>query len=264
VILLLLGGSPSQPPADPPIDTKAEAEATGAGAKKLVAEFVVRLDASSDKRLKAEPEPVLRWTNHLGRRFYGDVFVWTHDGRPEVIVSINHGIQPGRRSREAEILSLSTGRPIMSHGETVIWEPSGPGMVFKPVPGAPKVGATAAERLRQMRDLAAQFSVVAGYGPTGENKETLRLMATPIYRYQSPGQGVADGAIFNFAQGTNPEAFLVIEARGKDPEWQFCFGRMNGFCSLRAAWKDKGVWQVDRLSSATIYDPKQAYFCIRR
>jgi hypothetical protein len=211
-----------------------------------------------------EPEPVLRWTNFLERRMYGDVFIWTHDGRPEVIVSINNGIQPYRRSREAEILSLSTGRPVLSDGGRVIWEPSGPGIELRPVPGAPKVGATAPERMRQMRALAAEFSVVAGYGAQGENKEALRLMATPIYRYQSTGQGVADGEIFNFARGTNPEAFLVIEARGKDPEWQFAFGRMNGGCSLSAAWNDKNVWKVDRLPSATNYDPKQPYCCIRK
>jgi hypothetical protein len=148
---------PRSGPEHTPVDTKAEAEETGAGAKKLVAEFVVRLNGSSDKPLKMEPEPVLRWTNFLERRFFGDVFVWTHEGRPEVIVSINNGIQPGRRSREVKMLSLSTGRPTLSHGGAVVWEPSGPGIEPRPVPGAPKVGAAAAEQLRQMRTLASEF-----------------------------------------------------------------------------------------------------------
>src|SRR5436190_20064102 len=53
LILVLLGGSPGQQPPDgPPIDTKAEAEDANSGAKKLVGEFVVRLDGSSNKALR--------------------------------------------------------------------------------------------------------------------------------------------------------------------------------------------------------------------
>jgi hypothetical protein len=180
-------------------------------------------------------------------------------------VSINNVFQPGRHAREAELLSLSTGRPVLSHGGAPVWEPAGPGIELKPVPRAPKVGATAPERLRQMRSLAAEFSVVAGYGAQGENKETLRLMPTPIYRYQSAGRGVADGALFNFVRGTDPEAILMIEARGKtEAEWQFAFGRMNGNCSFMASWKDQSVWEVRRLPGTTVYDRKQPYFCYRK
>ena len=89
MILLLLGSAPGQQPTTPPVDTKAEADEAGAIAKKMVGEYVFRPEKSSGKSLKLETEPVLRWTNHLGRRFYGDVYVWTHEGRPEVVASVN-------------------------------------------------------------------------------------------------------------------------------------------------------------------------------
>jgi hypothetical protein len=265
LFLVLLSGSPSQPPKENPrADIKAEAEEASAIAKKLAAEYVVRLD-KSEKMLKMEPEPVLRWTNHLGRRFYGDLYVWTYEGRPEAVASVTT-IFTATKSTETEIQSLSTGRPTLSRSEKIVWEPTSPGIQLKPIPGAPKLAATAGVRLLQMRDLAVQFSVIADYGADKEEKEELRLLTTPVYRYQSAEHGVTDGAMFAFTKGTDPDAFLLIEARGKKDEisWQFAFARFNGNCALRSVLKDQGeVWSVDRLSRKMIGDPKQPYFIFR-
>ncbi len=267
MLLVLLGSGPAQQPTNPPApDTKAEAEESSASAKKLVGEYVVRPEKSSDKKLKLEPEPVLRWTNHLGRRYYGDVYVWTYKGRPEAVASINNVFVPGRRTIETELQSLSTGLPVMLQDEKVVWEPSVVGVEFKPLPGAQKPAATAAARLTQMRALAAQYSVVADYGVDKEQKEDLRLMATPIFRYQSADQGVEDGGLFAFTKGTDPDALLMIEARGKkdEVEWQYAFARLNGYCALRALRKDNVVWQVERQSNQSNTDPKQPYFVLRK
>jgi hypothetical protein len=114
-----------------------------------------------------------------------------------------------------------------------------------------------------MRALAARYSLSAEYGKV---KEDLRLLTTPVYRYASGKQGVADGAMFAFARGTDPEAFLLLEARkGKDgPEWQYAFARFVGHASLRATREDREVWQVDALSTKVNTDPKQPYFGLRK
>jgi len=259
-VTLLLASTPAQPPNNPSADTKAEAEEASAEARKLAAEYVVRFD-KPEVMLRVEPEPVLRWTNHLGRRFYGDVYVWTHQGRPEVVASVTT-IFAKTRSTYTEIQSLSTGRPILSRGDKVVWEPAEPGVELKPLPGAPKPGATAGARLLQMRTLAAHFTVVADYGIDKEQKEDLRLLSTPVYRYQSPDLGVLDGGLFAFTKGIDPDAFLMLEARGKkdDAEWEFAFARFNGSCALRAVLKEKTVWEVERLSGKTLSDRKQPYF----
>jgi len=154
----------------------------------------------------------------------------------------------------------------MSHGGKPIWEPTVAGLEMKPLSDAPRPEATAAARLRQMRALAAQFTVVADYGSVKEEKEDLRLMGTPIYRYESAAQGVSDGALFAFSKGTDPEAFLMLEVRGKkaDAEWQFAFVRFNGNCSFRAVRAEKEVWRVERLSLKANTDPKQPYFGLRK
>jgi hypothetical protein len=268
IILAFLNAGPDQPPPGPSAENKAEAEQASATAKERVGGYALRLAASAndqpggDRQLKREPDPVLRWTNHLNRRFYGDLYLWTSEGRPEVVASVTT-IFTASAATYTEIQSLSTGRPILSRNEKVVWEPAEPAVTFQLLPGAPKPGATAANRLRQMRELAAQFSVVAEY--VNEQKEALRLLSTPIYRYQSAAQGIADGALFAFTKGTDPDAFLLIEARGENDSlaWQYAFARFNGSCDLRAIHKDAEVWQVNRLPGKTISDPKQPYFNFR-
>jgi hypothetical protein len=201
LILLLFGQAASQPSTSAPesADNKAEAEEARAIAKLAAGQYVFQLDKSSAQKLKLEPEPVLRWLLQLDRRFYSDVYVWTHEGRPEVVAAITN-VYGARRAMETEIHSLSTGLPLMSHDGNVVWEPERPGVEPKAIPGAPKPDATAVARLRQMRTLAAQFSVIAQYG---DMKEQLRLLTTPLYRYASEKQGVTDGALFAFARGTD-------------------------------------------------------------
>jgi hypothetical protein len=262
----LLGTIPGQPPAAPPVDTMAEAAEASTIAKKLTDDFVVEIDVAGDKvRLMRDAEPALRWTNHLGRRYYGDVYVWTHKGRPEVVASVNSIFVPGKRGLDTEIVSLSTGRPVLSARGMTAWQPAGPGVEFKPLPGAPKPAMTPAARLVQLRALAGQFAVVADYGVDKEQKEDLRLLATPVSRYQSADQAVTDGALFAFTKGTDPDVLLMIEARkGKDGVgWQYALARLNGSCGLLATLKGDSVWQAERLPWKTIVDPKQPYFVYR-
>jgi len=115
-----------------------------------------------------------------------------------------------------------------------------------------------------MRTLATEYSVVADYG--NMKKEDMRLLPAPVYRYASEKQGVTDGALFAFARGTDPEAFLMVEARkGRDgEEWQYAFARFVGHASLRAVRADREVWQVDALSTKVNTDPKQPYFGLRQ
>lgn len=262
MILALLGpGQPPTPPTPPAVDTKAEADEACAVAKKLADAWVVELDKGGKAvRLERRAEPVHRWSNSLGRRFYGDVFVWTYKGRPEVISSIN-SIYAAKALTEAEIVSLSAERPRLTHNEKVVWEPEAAGLEMKPLPDAPKPGATAPARLIQMRALAARYSVTAEYG-TNKEQEALRLMTTPMFRYESADLDVVDGALFGFVKGTDPDALLVIEVRGKkgDVTWHYAFVRLNGWCSMRAVQKDAEVWKVERQPSKANTDPKQPYF----
>jgi hypothetical protein len=78
-----------------------------------------------------------------------------------------------------------------------------------------------------------------------QDPHQLRLLPTPVYRYANEKE-VLDGALFAFAQGTNPEVLLLIEAlRGETPgRWQYGFAPMTSF-EARVLRGDKIVWQQD-------------------
>lgn len=265
LVLLVLGGA-GQIPGSPAPDTKAEAEAAGVAAKQLAGECDFRLDKGSNVKLRLAPGPALRWTNHLNRRFYGEVYLWTYEGRPEVVASINTIYAQTKQGTEAEFQSLSAGRPVLSHQGKLAWEPRVAGLEFRPLIAAPLPSSTATARLPQMRGLAGQFSVSATYGNKQDEHEELRLLRSPLYRYESPSQDVLDGAVFAFTKGTDPDALLIIEARKKmdEPQWHFAFARLNGYCALRAMQKDEKVWQVEQQSNMVNTDPTQPYFLFRK
>ena len=66
------------------------------------------------------------------------------------------------------------------------------------------------QRLRQMRHYAGEFTSdqTRRDGITRDN----RLLTQPIYRYRGTESPLIDGAVFVFAQGTNPEVYLLLEA----------------------------------------------------
>ena len=76
---------------------------------------------------------------------------------------------------------------------------------MKPLPGAVVPAATPAQRLRQMRNYAGEFTSdqTRRDGITRDN----RLLTQPIYRYRGAESPLINGAVFVFAQGTNPEVY---------------------------------------------------------
>ena len=65
------------------------------------------LDEERKKKLALRPQPVMHWT---AGEYTGDLFVWTHSGRPEVIGCIGSGKRTGtKRNVFHEFHSLSTG-----------------------------------------------------------------------------------------------------------------------------------------------------------
>lgn len=109
---------------------------------------------------------------------------------------------------------------------------------------APIPAATAAGRLAQMRRLSEQFSI--RMEPMDEQPTQLRLLPQPIYRYEDNAAGVVDGAVFSFAEGTDPEALLMLEAVRKpnaEAYWQYSLAKMTSR-PIVARRHDEVVWSV--------------------
>jgi hypothetical protein len=208
-------------------------------------------------------EPLLRWINKVIREDDGMLFLWTEGDKGRPVAAAQFFLQQTEWHHEFQ--SLSTDRFIARcDGEDArgwTWEPNRAGMTFVRAdrigPPADSVNA----RLRQMRSIAERFTAAVDTDGGFANPEQLRLLTTPIYRYSATTQGILDGALFAFAQGTNPEVLLRVEADSTVPTaklWRYGFARMSCFF-LRVHEGGQLVWKADREPVPTM-DRGSPYF----
>jgi hypothetical protein len=268
LILLLsastLAAAQTTRPEAPAGPTESERAAQAAKMAQKAAEgYSFTLEARGGSQLKLDPKPLLQWSNPVVGSIHGAVFVWTGKGRPEVVASIYKWYGPTNFHLGVEFHSLAVA-PLSARNEgLVVWSPRDPGIRFAPVPGAPAPADSPAARLRQMRALAAEF---AASETTREGViRELRRLTQPIYRYvgTDPADGLVDGALFAFVEGTDPEVFLLLEARrrgGGDGvvEWDYALARMNSV-SLRVAHKGKEVWSLPEMPWSVVFGHGEPY-----
>jgi len=225
----------------------------------LARQYEFYSDASRGTKLTLEDKPVLTYSNPVRGDVYGDVFVWTHEGRPEVVAAIFD--YRTNKWIDSELHMLAGRETVGVRDDRIFWQPEKPGTRFQPIPAAAAPAETAAKRLSQMRTMAREFSVQRNHPEQG--KDALRMLPQPIFRYASPALNIVDGAMFVFVEGTDPEAYLLIEAAGKEkPAWQFAFARMN-VVEFDARYQDQPVWHVDKVDWDTMFDKQEPYAIVR-
>jgi len=141
-------------------------------------------------------------------------------------------------------------------GDVSHWNTKTPGTRFADLAGVPRPAESARARLGQMRSLAREFTTeLADKRGGDEVVRKLRLLDQPVYRYESPSHKVLDGGLFAFVEGTDPEAWLMLEAIESTTgrSWRFALARMNidalrvrrgdsiaqSWDGLREAWSDR-------------------------
>lgn len=192
-----------------------------------------------------------------------DLFLWVADGRPEAVMSLFKSWEPAT-GFHAELHSLSLSPLEADREDMTLWRPEEPGIRLQDVPNAPEPGSTAVRRLSQMRAIAGQFSAVLTdfrRNNSGE-RQALRLLSQPMYRYGETKRPVLDGALFAFVLGTDPEVFLLLEAHQTQdaPRWTFGLARMNND-SLAVSHEEREVWRIER---AELHDPLRDRYVLRR
>jgi hypothetical protein len=227
--------------ADEPKDEKARAAQSLADGRAEVAKFTIRAAGPRGEEFRLEPKPILHWSNQIRGSLYGDVYVWTRKGRPEVVGSFLEYF-PSTHT-EVELHSLALGPLVAERPDQLTWTSDEPGVRLKPIPDAPPPAETAAQRLRQIRELAKDFT--ARQTARNDVDYEMRLLLQPLYRYEGTEHDLIDGALFAFVHAGDPEVFLLIEARkhGDTAEWHYALARFN---SVFLAVKHKGreVWSV--------------------
>jgi hypothetical protein len=219
--------------------------------------YEIVIDDATHRPAVLLPEPLLHWSNPAAGEVHGNVFLWTISERPVVIGSLFKWFSPHMHMSH-EFHSLAE-RPLRAkYGDAEVWVTAAPGVSFAPVSDASPPAATPAQRLLQMRQLSKDFSATKQErdGSMGE----LRLLSQPIYRYAAPAEGLVDGALFAFVQGTDPDLFLLLEARGGDRQlrWYFAATRMNSV-GLTLRHHDRAVWSAEMMPWADVNSHRKIY-----
>jgi hypothetical protein len=242
--------------ADAPADDKARAAEALTFARREAASYQF-LATGGGAELTLHPEPVLRWTNPVFGTVFGDIFIWTAKGRPEVVGAFVKWYHPFTHSTD-EFHSLALG-PVLGRQEgREVWNSARPGVELRPIPGAMPPGSTPGQRLRQMLELVKEFS-----GRETDEKgvdRDLRLLSHPLYRYEQTEGDLLDGALFTFALATDPEVFLLVEARKVDgaSRWDYALCRMTTL-QLRITHRDTPVWDAPAIGGGEVYGHRAPY-----
>jgi hypothetical protein len=175
--------------------------------------------------------PLLRFSNPVGGVPDGIVVMWKDGARPAVFAQV---FQTKEGLWIHECQSLAAAPLSMQQGAKTFWSPQEAAAGFQPLADGPAAAAGASRRLVQMKAIAAEFSASDDFKISSRDQETtrhaLRLLPTPVYRYADAAAGIADGAVFAFVHGTDPEVFLVLELRsdGAGPQsWHYTLAPMT-------------------------------------
>ena len=217
--------------------------------------YAIYLDSTRKKPLELQSDPIFKWqnlTNQGGQ--LGAIYVWTREGRPEVLGTMFSQREKEQRNVIHEFHTLADVLVAVDSPKDVArqWKPKGT-LPFVPLMSAPMVAETAVRRISQMRTLSREF---AAFTQIESERVELRLAPQPLIRYQPTRSDVLDGAIFAFlssAAGTDPEVMLMIEARKTDAnatDWTWHLG------IVRFTERDLVVTRKDTELFSSISNPK--------
>jgi hypothetical protein len=211
---------------------------------------------NSDATQPAETLTALRWANNTRGSEDGVTLLYVHGGRPLAAACV----YPWQTRLEHDFESLSREKIIARRDGQIVWQPQEPGVQFAAIPDAPAPEATRPARLRQMKALAERFeATLLGWKVDNTDREQLRLLSRPLYRYDPKDAAVTDGAVFAFVMGTDPEVLLLIEAvkNGDSKSWQYAFARRTSG-ELEGRLDGAVVWNAPRFPVQI--DPRRTHY----
>jgi hypothetical protein len=211
-------------------------------------EFELRAGPAGDEPLSIAAK--LRWDNNARGSASGLTAIYALNGRAQAVVCV----YPWNDLLVHEFGSLSRSPLVGERNGDLFWHPEQAGVSFQPIPAADPPRASEGTRLLQMRELArTRFSAqLVGWKADDSDREELRLQTRPLYRYESPGGEVIDGAVFSFVVGVDPEVLLLIEAVDNNGEsrWEYAFARRTSG-ELLGRLDNAVVWRADRFPNSS-------------
>lgn len=211
----------------------------------------VELSDGSERELDQVPQALFSFveTTREGGHL-GTMWVWGGSGRPAALFVQSRDLREPLWGME--LVSLTEDIQVVMH-DGWQWTPPGAALTMADFSGTASAAESESGRLVQMRGLARRFDV---FEMLGDERAQLRLLPTPVYRYDDESAHVIDGAFFVFAHGTNPEAVLVIECRQQEGETAWA----HGFVPLAAAavtarLNGQDVWVKESTTGPRLQEP---------
>lgn len=185
-----------------------------------------------------ELKPIFRYSDPARGSIAASVWKLGGEGRPKALLAMElHRSTYQRPCVMYEFSSLTT-TPFSLTASDMRWSPAGTLYKFQSLPGMQPPENSSERRLIQMRRAAQRF---ASQEVVDQERCELRLLPQPIDRYRPSTAESADGAVFLFVYGTNPEVVLFLESDG--PEWTYALGRMTGAQSVEVTLDGVRVWE---------------------
>jgi hypothetical protein len=178
-------------------------------------------------RLVLESRPILNWSNPERRAAKGGAFLWTYNGRPQLMACAFMN----KESVQHEFQSLAT-LPIVAEKDSRQVHRFEPGIEWMPLKDAPEP-ARPALRLSQFRRQAERFAISFG---ANENWTPTRLLTQPVFVSEDKST-----MLFLFVQGTDPECTLLLTIE-EDKTWHYALARQTSF-GLKAELDAAVVWE---------------------
>jgi hypothetical protein len=217
----------------------------------------IRLEAiagEAKSEVALAPQPLLLYADSTRMQQESSLWIWTAGQRPAAILAVEYyPTRPDGPNWLYEIVSLSPERIAARLENEFAWTAKEPGLQRRVLDRADPPADSRARRLTQMKNLRRRFT--AHETTPVEGRIELRPLNSPLHRYADPENGVIDGAIFAFTNGTNPEVLLTLEAHSKDGSftWQYSLAQMTG-AVVFAEFDDQPIWTRDEADPPAIRD----------
>jgi hypothetical protein len=204
-------------------------------------------EIESEGELKFSARPLLRYNDQTraSQNIKGvlDATAWRlgETGRPKAVVTLEiYLVEQARPLLTYEFVSLTPQKFEMQSVRGVRWLPHDTDLSMTGFAEAPRPVDTPRARLVQMRALSRRFTAQE---QLGAQTTDLRLLTQPIDRYEDLAAGILDGAVFVFANGTNPEMGLLVEC--SEEKWSYGLFRLAS-AKLLAQLDGKSVMESSK------------------
>jgi hypothetical protein len=240
---LLAGQAWAADPAPPSAESRRER-------LKLIRGIVQTLDTALAIRERSEAatlraEPSLLYADNTRGLTDSSLWIWEHQGQAVGVTAVEWTPRDGGEGLWTfEFASLTPAALKISLPQGN-WTMERNVAIARTMPIAPAVAASRAKRQLQMKQLAERFTVIELHRMQGRIE--LRRLSAPIYRQAEAAPG--DGAMFVFANGTNPEVVLMIntiEFKG-ETVWAYTLGALAAE-ELVVHLDGREVWRETRFT----------------